>query len=88
MPPNLDSLNKDALWTFWREHDHASRQKAAFLFPEQPKGYIRATRDLANYAANKATAMACRAGGRIAVAQDYERMCDSIYYRLPDFAQW
>src|SRR5215469_17618263 len=55
---NLDcSINPDWLWAFWnRTNSVRPISFARQLFPNVPKGYVRATKDLGNYAANKATA--------------------------------
>ena len=85
---NLDAMEHDDLMAFWREAAHHPIQVGRRLFPERPKGYAAATKRLANYASNKATAMACRLKGRIAEAQQYETICDKIYEALPGFARW
>lgn len=87
---NLDGFfSPDALWEFWK-HAHSVRpiQLARVLFPSRPKGYVNVTRDLGCYASNKATAMQCRLDGKINVALTYEQICESIYARLPEYAQW
>lgn len=83
---NLDCLERVELMKFWR--DYAGATNAARLFPNKQSGYKRATADLANYAANKATAMLCRERGEVESAQTYEGICDRIYRNLPDFAKW
>lgn len=83
---NLDCENEDDLWEFWRKHLGGRRYKE--LFPEGGRNTRVATRDLANYAANKATAMACRRRGDIDTASWYECICENIYSKLPEFARW
>jgi hypothetical protein len=87
---NLDSMERDQLIDFAaRFVGHGVRpiRAAKELFPEQPKGYVQATRDLRNYAWNKATAMACRLEGKIDTAIAYENICDRIYNELPEYAK-
>lgn len=84
--PNLDCETPDFLMDFWSKHQGG--RGARILFPGGGKGTRRATADLANYAANKATAMRCRAQGEIEVALSYERICDNIYSGLPEAARW
>lgn len=81
-------MERDDLMAFWKEAAQHSTGVGRQLFPERPKGYAAATKALANYASNKATAMACRLKGRIAEAQQYETICDTIYEALPGFARW
>lgn len=58
------------------------------MFPDRPNGYVAARENIAHYAANKATAMRCRARGEITTAMIYERICQHIYDKLPDYARW
>lgn len=58
------------------------------LFGRSFKNRVRATKDLRNYAWNKITAIGCRMRGEIAVAQQYEAICERIYAQLPDVAKW
>lgn len=85
---NLDDYSTDSadLFAFWAKHQNGRRSRE--LFPDRPKGSRRATADLANYAANKGTAMGCRLRGSILAAQYYESICERIYKTLPDFARW
>ena len=58
------------------------------LFPEGGKGTRAATADLANYAANRATLLACLRNGS-AAAHTYETICTHIlraHPRLGDVA--
>ena len=84
---NLDCMTREELWAFWNKHKFARTAKQ--LFPDRPKGYVVATRNLANYACNKSVAMACRERGDIDAASMYERIADRIYARdLPEYAKW
>ena len=85
--PNLDGMDADELWVFYRHHDRGQNSKE--LFPEGGPGTRNATKDLASYAANKATAMPLRAKGDIERAKMYEDIADRIYDEdLPEWAQW
>lgn len=87
--PNLDDgMTRDELMAFWAKINHGPVNTARELFPAQYRGYVRATRDLGNYAANKAAAMLCRTSGDIPGALVYEGICDRIYSKLPNFARW
>ena len=85
---NPDGLDADALWDFWKQTQQTCRQTARRLFPDRPRGYVRTTAALGNYAANKATALRQRARGDIPTAQTYEAICERIYDQLPDYARW
>lgn len=84
--PNLDCESLDDLMAFWMKHQ--SGRDSLDLFPKGGHGTMIATRDLANYASNKATAMRCRLRGEIKTARYYEGICDKIYASLPEFARW
>lgn len=86
--PNLDTKDADELWKFWQQVNNGPRRIARILFPEKPRGYVRATQHLANYACNKSVAMKCRLDGRIQSALTYEHIADRIYNDLPEFAKW
>lgn len=85
---NPKGVPADALWDFWIQTQQACRQTARRLFPDRPRGYVKATADLGHHAANRATAMRLRAQGHMAAAQNCEAICDQIYERLPDYARW
>lgn len=86
--PNLDGMDAGDLMQFWSKFHHAGPKLASELFPDRPRGYVKAAHALANYAANKATAMKCRKDGKIAEAQMYEGICGRIYEELREFARW
>ena len=90
MTVNLDCLSNDPadLFKWWLEHRSPTQAKCVELFGRAGPGSYRAMRDMANYAANKGAAMKCRLTGDISTAQMYERICDSIYQQLPDYALW
>lgn len=52
------------------------------------KGSARSASDLANYAWNKHTAIACRKEGTIQAALQYEAICDRIHKGLPAALRW
>lgn len=85
---NLDDMSHDELFEFWNFYRFATWKDAMRIFPTRPKGYVRAVKDCANYAINKAVAMKCRKDGEISKAKLYEDICDNIYNMLPDFAKW
>ena len=86
---NLDGMFPDELMEFWAKTNRQRPIKLAReLFPEKPKGYVKAVRELGFYASNKATAMNCRERGDINTALMYEGICERIYTSLPEFARW
>jgi hypothetical protein len=86
--PNLDAMARLECFRFWSDNHMGRRNRAARFFPDKPRGYVRALRDLCNYASNKSAAMLCRERGDIAGAQIYESICERIYSGLPPFARW
>jgi hypothetical protein len=91
----IDDMNLDGyvdpqdLWDIWKATNSVRPISfARQLFPEAPKGFVRATKDLGNYASNKATAMRCRLDGKINEALMYEGICERIYNELPEYAKW
>ena len=89
--PNLDGMSAGDLWDFWKKMGASSVRplsQARKMFPGRKKGIVRATIDLRNYAANKATAMQCRKRGDIKAALMYEGIADKIYKELPTWARW
>lgn len=86
--PNLDCMPRSGLDLFIRTVTNGPRLAAAVMFPAKPRGYLRATRILKEYAGSKITAMAFRERGQITSALHYETYCESLYNKLPDFARW
>ncbi len=87
--PNLDdSMTAAELFAWSHTIGHATKAQRIELFGNSGKGTKLAAKALANYAANKGTAMQCRARGDIATAQMYESICERIYSDLPAFARW
>jgi len=84
--PNLDCQEPEDLMAFWSRHQAGRRYR--LIFPDGGRGRKRATADLANYASNKATAVACRLRGEINTAGVYEAICERIYNGLPQWARW
>ena len=85
---NLDCMEASALMVFWNANRRGPKANRIALFGRTGRGTVRALKDCANYASNKATAMQCRARGDIKTALMYESICDRIYQTLPDFARW
>lgn len=87
----IESSDEVALMEFWSLAHRPSRDFAAAIFPEKPLGYIRLTKDLANYASNTSntsTAVMLRKQGDIARAMYYEAIAQRIYQGLPDDVRW
>ena len=86
---NLDGLDEETLYQLGlNTGNHSVRAEAREVFPDQPKGYVRAFCLLRRYAAIKSSAMAQRSRGQINVALAYEAECDKTYRRLPEFAKF
>src|ERR1700712_179904 len=58
------------------------------VFPDRPKGYIRAVAALGDYAHRKSYAMKLRRDGKISEAEEQDRQCARIHADLPAYAQW
>lgn len=88
--PNIDcwSIDHDDITKLAQCLEQNSRRAGRIMFPDRPKGYVAATRNLGHYAWNKATAMQCRSRGDVIGATNYEAICERIYGRLPEFAKW
>lgn len=85
--PNLDAMPQAELWDFWKRYARPKRADAVALVGPR-KGFTVLAGNLAGYASNKATAMACRERGDIQAALAYESICESIYEELPDDCRW
>lgn len=86
MTPNLDRMSTDELWQFWFDCGINLMHQAQRLFPDKPKGYLLATKDMGSYAANLGMAHVCRERGEIEIALGYKAIAERIYQRLPSFA--
>lgn len=86
--PNLDCMPHDELMSFWKTYTRSSRKAAAWLIGDTRPGYTTLAATLANYACNKAVAMACRLKGDITAAVFYEHACDLCYARIPEDLRW
>jgi hypothetical protein len=86
--PNLDCMDAEDTHEAAIQMQRGGRKLARVMFPDRPKGYVRAVKDLANYAYNSATAQRYRARGDVAAARQYEAICNRIYDCLPEFAKW
>ena len=83
----MDCMDRAELWADWeRVYAHPREMAREWFGPGA--GHVKATRDLGNYACNKAVAMACRERGEIQTAEIYESICERIYARLPIWARW
>jgi hypothetical protein len=88
-PVNLDGMDTSELYKFAAATRGTRPTRAARrLFADMPSGVLRVVKDLKHYAWNLITARACRGRGEIATAQRYERICESIYNDLPEYARW
>jgi hypothetical protein len=82
---NLDCMSLPDLMGFWAKYQSGRCYRDLGI---SGKGAKRAAGDVANYAANKATAMQCRLRGDIQTAIMYESICDRIYSDLPASLRW
>lgn len=87
-PPNLDCMDAAELMEWAETFSAPDRSLAAFIFPDRPRGMIRAARQMSSYAASKARAMDARAAGRIGEAQSLEDGCAITFKAMPVFARW
>lgn len=85
--PNFDAMSQVELMRFWLDWRKATRRKAVLLVGVRKSAPYLAQK-LANYACNKATAIACRLKGDIAAATNYESICERIYQELPEDLRW
>ena len=86
--PNLDAMPRGELAAFAERIKHAPRVQATAIFPSKPRGYVRATQALRQYAELKYGAMEFRERAAIEAATYYESACKELYSVLPDFARW
>lgn len=86
--PNLDCMTQEELMAFWMRYQNRQKRADALALVGPRKGYTKVAASLGAYAANKATAMACRVRGDIQAAQCYEQICESIYSGLPEDCRW
>jgi len=86
--PNLDAMDQDELWDFWKKFHRPSRKDAAWLVGDRRPGYTNFASTLANYACNKAVAMKCRLDGNIQGAECYESAAEICYKELPEDLKW
>lgn len=49
---------------------------------------VKTVKWLMAYTWNKSTAMRLRTEGKIDIAIKYEKICEKIYNKLPDYAKW
>jgi hypothetical protein len=84
--PNLDTMDASTLMDFWSDHQNGRNVRG--VFPNGGRGTRLAMGQLANYAANIATAKRLRLKGEITTATVYEKIAERIYQRLPTWARW
>ena len=84
---NFDCMEIDELTNWAKDHQNPTIKQCVAIFPQR-KNVIPIVRLLSQYASNKAEAMTHRSSGNINDALMYERMCDTLYNRLPEFARW
>ena len=86
--PNLDAMSRDELMDFWMRYQNRQRRADAEALVGRRPNYTTIAASLGAYAANKATAIACRQRGDIPAAKVYETICEGIYKRLPADLRW
>lgn len=74
---NLD--DEQEAQAFVDQHKTTAGRRLANQLGLKGKDSARLATALSNYAWNKITAINCRKHGKIAIAQNYERICDMIY---------
>jgi hypothetical protein len=85
--PNLDLMEFESLASLWGILNTRKRFVANRLFGDKD-GKIVAMKELANYIANKITALDLRESGRMTEATIYDSIASGIYNCLPQFAKW
>lgn len=87
--PNLCSSMKThgELWAFWNQYHRAGPKLSGSLFPSRYPNYVNATRRLAAWAANRATALQCYERGDRKGAERYNRICRVVFSSLPLWAR-
>ena len=85
---NLDKMSDYDLNDFYLKSLGSATWLGQQVFPDRPKGYMRAVAALADYAQRKSYAMRLRRDGKISEAEEQERQCARIHADLPAYAQW
>jgi hypothetical protein len=80
--PNFAGMSVDQLMKFWFRYSRATRKDAVALVGARPM-YTRVTKDLANYASNRATMLSCRRQGDSHGADMYRGIAHRIWTQLP-----
>lgn len=83
-----DSMTATELFAWSYHASFAPKAMRLEVFGRIGKGTVRAMKDCSHYAANKATAMQCRARGELPAALLYENIAERIYASLPSYAKW
>lgn len=76
---NLDKMDPDGLMAIWDKSQRVAF--ARLLFPDMPKGYVRATKNIGHLAANLASAK------KYPRNTEYQRTAFDIWHRLPGWAK-
>ena len=85
---NLDAMSDYDLNDFYLKSLGSPAWLGRQVFPDRPRGYMRAVAALADYAQRKSYAMRLRRDGKISAAEEQERQCARIHADLPAYARW
>jgi hypothetical protein len=85
---NLDDLSVDASELVAWADLHACPGSAELLFPDRPRGYVKVTATLVEYARTMALQMECRLNGEVVAATRHGLALQRIYRTLPRYARW
>ena len=87
MPKPIQAWSNEQLWDLWSWTRYRPVRSARAMFPDRPKGYVRAAHDLGNWASNFATMVRCRQEGKIKEAVMYCDILQRIWNKLPEYAK-
>lgn len=85
---NLRQMSAEQLVDFSVAIDRHPVSEARRLFPDRQKGYVRAAKDLSNWAWNRQAELTCRRTGDQTGEQIYGKICKDIYLSLPTWAKF
>jgi hypothetical protein len=74
----LDRMKREDLLAFWAKYNRPTRKQAEELFGSKFPGCVRAAKNLANYAANRAAEKYCHANKDKVGSSIYEKICGNI----------
>lgn len=86
--PNLDEMTEQELRQLFRDTFQRRLETARKFFPDRPKGYSKAAKEIGTYAYAKATALRLRDVGETHRAEKQEAYCKLIYLRMPVQFRW